>query len=235
MNRESLVLLAAAVLLCAAVLGFAGRHLETPGLYYDEVIQATPASEFLRTGGRPLAIPGAHNTWMFGGWFPLMTQPYMSALKSQLLIPVFGVFGADGETLRRATLVWGCIGLVLCMLWMRAVWGVGIAVLAASLLALDPSFLLVARHDWGSVSLALICRGGGLWLLARGWQLDSRPRLALGGMLLGLGVTNKLDAATFVLGAALALAAAWRGPTDSPPSRRVQSRIEIIFYPIFVL
>ncbi|HJO24109.1 MAG: hypothetical protein QF890_12465 [Myxococcota bacterium] len=212
MSRESLTLLVASTALCAAVLGFAARHLDTPGLYYDEVIQATPASEFLREGGRPLQIPGARNTRLFGGWFPLMTQPYMSALKSQLLIPVFGLFGADGATLRRATLVWGCLGLVLCMLWMRAVWGVGLAVLAGTLLAFDPSFLFVTRHDWGSVSLALVFRGGGLWLLATGWQRDSVRRLALGGLLLGLGVTNKLDAAAFVAGAALATAVAWLGP-----------------------
>ena len=56
MKREQLALLGVAVLLCAAVLGFAGRHLETPGLYYDEVIQATPASEFLREGGRPSQV-----------------------------------------------------------------------------------------------------------------------------------------------------------------------------------
>ena len=220
MSRESLILLAASTVLCAAVLGFAARHLETPGLYYDEVIQATPASEFLREGGRPLEIPGARNTRLFGGWFPLMTQPYMSGLKSQLLIPVFAVFGSDGPTLRRTTLVWGCLGLVLCMLWIRAVWGVGVAVLAGALLACDPSFLFVTRHDWGSVSLALVCRGGGLWLLATGWQRDSAARLALGGLLLGLGVTNKLDASVFVAGAALALAATW----TSPGLRRLTGR-----------
>ena len=43
-SRETLVLLAAAAVLCAAVLGFAARHLDTPGLYYDEVIQAAPAA-----------------------------------------------------------------------------------------------------------------------------------------------------------------------------------------------
>ena len=115
MSRESLILLAASTVLCAAVLGFAARHLDTPGLYYDEVIQATPASEFLRERGRPLEIPGARNTRLFGGWFPLMTQPYMSGLKSQLLIPVFAVFGSDGPPLRRPPRVWGCLGLVLCM------------------------------------------------------------------------------------------------------------------------
>lgn len=204
-SREGLVLGAACLALCAAVLGFAGRHLETPGLYYDEVIQATPASEFLREGGRPLQIPGAINTRLFGGWFPVWTQAYMSGLKSQLLIPSFALFGADRVTLRLTTLVWGCAGLVFCVLWIHAVWGLAAALLAGALLACDPSFLFVTRHDWGSVSLALVCRGAGLWLLVGGFR-GCAPRAFFGGLLLGLGVTNKIDAAPFLLGAALALA-----------------------------
>ena len=160
--------LAFGLLLCVAVLAFAGRDLSTPGLYYDEAIQAAPAAEFLREGGRPLAIPGATSTRWLGGWLPLMTQPYMSALKSQLLIPVFAVCGAGPATLRLATLVAGCAGLLLCMFWVRRVWGTPAALLTGVLLASDPSFLFVTRHDWGSVSLALVCRGGGLWLLDRG-------------------------------------------------------------------
>jgi hypothetical protein len=210
-SRQTFAFAAGAALLCAAVLGFAGRQLETPGLYYDEVIQAAPASEFLREGGRPLEIPGARNTRLFGGWFPLMTQPYMSGLKSQLLIPSFALFGAGRATLRMTTLVWGCLGLVLCMLWVRAVWGIPAALLMGLLLASDPSFVFVTRHDWGSVALALVCRGGGLWLLTSGWGVAAW-RIALGGFLLGLGVSNKIDAATFLLGtgAGLALVApAW--------------------------
>ncbi len=89
MTRENAALTGLFAVLCLAVLLLGGRQLDAPGLYYDEVIQATPASEFLREGGEPLSIPGAHNSWLFGGWFPLMTQPYMGALKSQLLIPGF--------------------------------------------------------------------------------------------------------------------------------------------------
>ena len=41
---------------------------------------------------------------MFGGWLPWMTQGYMGALKSQLLIPVFALVDAvpAAETLDRS-------------------------------------------------------------------------------------------------------------------------------------
>ncbi|MEE9609280.1 MAG: hypothetical protein V3U03_16190, partial [Myxococcota bacterium] len=187
------------------MLGFAAHHLEVPGLYYDEVIQATPASEFLREGGRPLQIPGARNTWLFGGWFPVMTQAYMGALKSQALIPAFAAFGATRETLRLTTLLWSLAGLMLAMLWAREVLGLPVALLAGALVALDPSFVWVSRHDWGSFALGFLCRGGGLALVTSGWRRPSRARLAAGGLLLGLGLYNKIDFAVFLAAAGLAL------------------------------
>ncbi len=187
------------------MLGLAARHLEAPGLYYDEVIQATAASEFLREGGRPLQIPGARNTWLFGGWFPVMTQAYMGALKSQALIPAFAAFGATRETLRLTTLLWSLAGLLLAMLWARAVLGLPVALLAGALVALDPSFVWVSRHDWGSFALGFLCRGGGLALVTSGWLRPSRARLAAGGLLLGLGLYNKIDFAVFLAAAGLAL------------------------------
>jgi hypothetical protein len=203
-SRETRTLLLGFAALCACAFAIAAPRLDSPGLYYDEVIQATPASEFLREGGKPLQIPGARNTWLFGGWFPLMTQPYMGALKSQLLIPTFALFGATRETLRLATLAWSCAGLLLLMLWARRLFGLPVALLAAALLALDPSFLFVSRHDWGSVALALVCRGAGLYLLTTGWQAASLARLVGGGFALGLGIYNKIDFAPFLGGAGLA-------------------------------
>jgi hypothetical protein len=205
MSRESSALAAGFGVLCLCVFALLARNLDEPGLYYDEVIQATPASEFLRQGGEPLRIPGARNTWLFGGWFPLMTQPYMGALKSQMLIPTFAAFGATRETLRLATLAWSCVGLGLAMLWARRLFGLRAALLAGAFLAFDPSFLFVSRHDWGSVALALVFRGGGLYLATTGWARASLVRLAAGGLLLGLGIYNKIDFAPFVAGAGLAL------------------------------
>ena len=205
MTRENAALTGLFAVLCVAVFVLGGRQLDAPGLYYDEVIQATPASEFLREGGEPLSIPGAQNTWLFGGWFPVLTQPYMGALKSQLLIPSFAVFGTSRETLRLVTLAWSCIGLGLLALWTRRMYGPAAAALVALLVALDPSFLFVSRHDWGSVSLAMVCRGGGLLWLAAGWERRSVGRLAVGGLLMGLGLYNKIDFVGFLAGAGIAL------------------------------
>ena len=220
-SRPTAAVVAAVALLTVGVLAIAGRALDTPGLYYDEVIQALPAAEFLRDDGRPHEIPGARSRRLFGGWFPLMTQPYMGALKSQLLIPVFALAGASAESLRLTTLLWSCLGLLLTALWVQRVYGVAAALLCAVLLAADPSFLFVGRHDWGSVALALVLRGGGLYLLTLGWQARSITGLAAGGLLLGLGLFNKIDHAGFLVGVSLAFAATaprsvWRELRDQP-------------------
>ncbi len=206
MTHATRTLLATFVVLCVAIFALAGRQLEVPGLYYDEAIQALPAAEFLRDDGRPLEIPGAVSTWLFGGWFPLMTQPYMGALKSQLLIPVFWLADVSVETLRITTLAWACLGLLFLLLWATRLFGAPVACIAAALLALDPSFLFVSRHDWGSVSLAFTLRMAGLWLATEGWLRGSRARLLGGGLLLGLGVFNKIDFAAFLVGVAAAAA-----------------------------
>jgi hypothetical protein len=127
----------------------------------------------------------------------------MGALKSQLLIPVFACCGASAATLRAATFLWGLSGLLLAMLFARHLLGAPVALVAGALLALDPAFLFASRHDWGSFALGLVCRCGGLLLAAVGFERRSRARLAGAGLVLGLGVYNKLDLAP-VLGAAAA-------------------------------
>ncbi|MBW2666164.1 MAG: glycosyltransferase family 39 protein [Deltaproteobacteria bacterium] len=202
-------LLVAFALLCALALALAGRHLDAPGTYYDEVIQAEPAVQFLAEDGRPSGIPGARTIRLFGGWFPITVQPYMGALKSQLLIPVFAVFGASVPTLRLATLGIALIGLLFAMLWARETLGIPIAIASGLLLATDPSFLLTARHDWGSFALGFCCRCGGLYFLTVGWRRGSIAPPFVGGLLFGLGVYNKIDFGVFMAAAAVALALAF--------------------------
>jgi hypothetical protein len=207
-RRERLVLALSFVLLSCVALGIAGRDLEVPGLYYDEVIQAEPAVQFLADDGRPSRIPGARTTRLFGGWFPVMIQPYMGALKSHVLMPAFAGFGATAASLRLTTLVCSLVGLLFAMLWAREALGTRVAIVAGALLAVDPSFLLTSRHDWGSFALGFLCRCGGLYFVTTGWTRHSAWRLFAGGLCFGLGIYNKIDFGVFLVAAGLALAIA---------------------------
>lgn len=204
-RRDGLAALGVSLACVALAFALVGRDLDRPGPNYDEVIQATPALDFLRGEGGPAPVPGARNVRWLGGWFPLMTQPYMGALKSQLLIGHFAGFGATTRSLRLATLSWACLGLALVVLWSWRALGAPTAVVAGLLLAVDPSLLFVARHDWGSFSLGLACRGGALLAFCAGWRRRSLPAMALGGLLVGLGLYNKIDFALFVGAGAVGL------------------------------
>jgi hypothetical protein len=193
------------LVLCAAHLGLSVRSLSLPGPYYDEVIQAVPALDFLRGHARALPLPGARSIDVLGRPFPWQIQPYMGGLKSQLLIPSFGLFGARVEVLRLTTTLWALVGLLLVMLWARRVLGTPVALVAGALLALDPSLLFVARHDWGSMALGLLLRGAGLWLATRWWSSRRPLELAAAGLALGLGIHNKVDFAPFLAAAATML------------------------------
>jgi len=212
-RRDALVFAAgiAGALALAAALGLPA--LDAPGLYYDEAIQAWPAAEFARGSPQPVGLPGATSVPLAGRWLPVLTQPYMGALKSQLLIPVFAAFGASSETLRAATFAWGLAGLALAMLFARRLLGTAVALAAGALLAVDPAFLFVSRHDWGSFALGLVCRCAGLWIALAGFERRSAARLAAAGVALGLGVYNKLDAGVML--AAVAAAAVLAAPRDA--------------------
>jgi len=195
----------AAVPCIAAAAWLAGRGLGEPGLYYDEVIQARPALEFIRGDDVPLRVPGERAVRVLGYWLPWMTQAYMGALKSQLLIPVFALAEPDAALLRGTTLAWALLGIPLVMLFANRALGLPVAVLTGALLAVDPSLLFIARHDWGSFSLGFLLRGGALVLVQRGWLGGSRWTIAAGGVCAGLGVYNKIDFGVWVAAAGIAV------------------------------
>lgn len=210
MPRATRGALVIAWLLCAALgLGLAGRGLEVPGLYYDEAIQAGPARDFVRGASRGAHAPGIESVSLGGRPFPWMTQAYMGALKSQLLIPSFALFGAGKRVLRATTLTWALLGVGLAMVFVWQLCGVATAFVAGLLLVTDPSLLFVARHDWGAASLAFGLRCGVLVCALAGWRSGHRRRWWLAaGLLAGLGLYNKVDFAGGLAALALALLAA---------------------------
>ena len=184
--------------------------LGVPGPYYDEVIQALPSLEFLEGRPRALALPGSEVLRLQGRPFPWMTQAYMGALKSQLLIPSFAVAGSDLSVLRLTTLAWSALGLLACIAFARRVFGSGVALVAGLLVVCDPSFLFLSRHDWGSFSLGFLLRCASLLFAAAWWESGRLRHALLAGATLGLGIYNKVDFALFPAAAALALLAADR-------------------------
>ena len=204
---EMWILCGSWLVLTALALAIAARDLSAPGLYYDEVIQAVPASEFLAAqDGQPLQMPGASSTRFLGRWLPVFTQPYMGALKSQLLIPAFAVFGASDASLRLTTLVWSLLSIGFAMLLAHQLLGLGAALITGALLAVDPSLLFVGRHDWGSFALAHLFRCAGLYFFVTSWSRRSHARGFAAGLCFGLGVYNKVDFVVPLAAAGLALA-----------------------------
>ncbi|MGE4605627.1 MAG: glycosyltransferase family 39 protein [Myxococcota bacterium] len=196
-------------LLCGVAIGIAGRELDRPGLYYDEIIQVEPSVRFLTADPSPHAIPGASQIRVASRWFPVMTQPYMGALKSQLLIPFLAIFGTSPASLRLTTLAWSLVGVLLMMSWARNALGLSVALIAGALVVLDPNFLLVSRHDWGSFGLGFVFRCGALLLITQAFRQRGVGGLKLvaGGALLGLGIYNKIDFGVALIAAVLALLA----------------------------
>jgi hypothetical protein len=193
--------------LAVLFLGIAARHLDVPGPYYDEVVQAGPARDFLE--GQAVAhLPCSEVLWVFGRPFPVRTTEYMGALKSQLLVPSFALFGANLDVLRFSTLVLSLLGLGFALYWAESTLGLGASILAGLLLVLDPTFVFISRHDWGSFSLAFLCRCAGLALITLGWRQNRRGALAFGALALGLGLYNKVDFGVFFLAAGAGVFAA---------------------------
>ncbi len=199
-------------------LALAGRGLDSPGLYYDEAVQARPALEFTTGRVHATALPGSASVWLGKRKLPVMTQPYMGALKSQALIPSFWIAGPKVETLRLTTLLWALGGVALIAAFSRRVFGEATALTTTALLCFDPSFLLLARHDWGSFSLSFLLRGVALWCGWRWWESRRATWLWTAAFAAGLAFYNKVDIAIFAAAvgtaglvvAAKPLALAWR-------------------------
>lgn len=188
----------------AIALAAGAFQIDAPGLYYDEAIQAGPARDFLDGRAAGVHASDLHTREVAGRPFPWRTAVYMGALKSQLLIPSFALFGPSVEVLRLTTLVWGLVGLALTIRLAQSWFGPGAAGLTGLLLALDASFVFVSRHDWGSFAASLALRSAALVLVTAGWRRQRAGLLLLGGLALGLGFYNKVDFATFLVGSAAA-------------------------------
>ena len=204
--RSALLVVAAWLALALVAFAIAAPRVQAPGLYYDEAFLGQQAKDFFEPG-RGVAHPGStREVELFGRSFPLRNAVYLGSLKSQLLIPVFALFGADVMVLRLATLATSLVALLFVMAWARRVLGTAAALLGGVLVASDPTGWFLSLHEWGPFTTLLLCRAAGFWLVTLGW-LERRPlAVALGGLWLGLGIYARADFLVVLAGAGLALA-----------------------------
>ena len=222
MKREFPMLMCGWLVLATFLFAMGWQNLSTPGLYYDEAVYPGLAKEFL--AGHPGAhISGSSKTEILGRPFPLLVQPYLSAMKCWLLIPIFKLFGATLAVIRGTNLVLTAAALLLCMLWIWRMLGLAEALLTGLLLVSDPAFFFTNALDWGGAPLAFICRLGGLLLALLAWRRRHTGFALAAGFVFGLGMLNKIDFGVVVAGTLLA--AVYAGGRSIAPVFRTRPAI----------
>jgi hypothetical protein len=115
---------------------------------------------------------------------PLVVFPYTGALKTYLYWPVFHFFAPNAFSLRSPMVLAGLLTILGLYYFARRIAGIHAALLAAVLLASDPSFLLADTFDWGPVALQHLLLVAGCCLIVRG-------NLRSGFFVFGLGLWDK--------------------------------------------
>jgi 4-amino-4-deoxy-L-arabinose transferase-like glycosyltransferase len=129
---------------------------------------------------------------VFHRHIPLMVMSYVGTLKTWIYSAIFLFASVDIWTVRLPMVVTGALTVfVFCRFTSRAA-GPMAAVIAAFLLATDPSFVVTNTFDWGPVALGHFLLVTGCFFLLCFWQEEHKMRnLVAGFFFLGLGLWNK--------------------------------------------
>ena len=133
--REILVILVAWLVVSLLLAALAWPNLSSPGLYYDEAVNAGMAREFMTGRIQGPHMPGTQTINLSGRPFPLFVQWYFGAVKPWLIIPSLMIFDSTTPVLRLTSLFWYLVGLLIFMLWTRKLLGLSAALVAAPILA----------------------------------------------------------------------------------------------------
>jgi len=207
--RDLAVVLSVWLAVAATVVMIALPNLSAPGLYYDEAGTAGLAKDLMKGRVSGTHMPGTETVNLFGRPFPLFVQWYFGAVKPWLMIPSFLLFDPTVPVLRLTSLFWYLAGLLLFMLWTRKLLGLSAALLAAPILALDPSLFFPAVVDWGPVIPGFLCRLAGYYFLLCWWRKRKMRDGLLGAFACGLGFFAKIDFAVILGGCGIAAVAVY--------------------------
>lgn len=129
---------------------------------------------------------------VFHRHIPLMVMSYVGTLKTWIYAAIFHFVRVDVWTVRVPMVVAGAVTVFVFYRFTSRAAGPAAALIAAFLLATDPSFLLTNTFDWGPVALGHLLLVTGCFCVLRFWQGRNRMRdLGLGFFFLGLGLWNK--------------------------------------------
>jgi len=119
-------------------------QLRLPGPNYDEAVEARPAVQILQN----LPVEAHRNAviHLFGKELPLMIVDYVGALNSLVLLLYFKVGGIGVITMRLWPITVGAFIVLLTYLLGKALFDKRIGLMAATLLAVQPSFVFFARQ-----------------------------------------------------------------------------------------
>jgi hypothetical protein len=160
------------------------------GLQMDEALFAGP---YYQTVQREFRIRLFHHN------IPLMVMTYIGTLKTLIYWPLIAIFRSGFEAhpphaawvLRLPTVLAGALTVWLFFNLAERSAGRRTAVIAALLLASDPTFLLTNTFDWGPVALEHLLLVTGCYFLVK-YAQNRLPRdLPLGFFFLGLALWNK--------------------------------------------
>ena len=193
------------------------------GVQNDEALFAAP---LYQQNARQFCITVFHKQIV------LMVMSYIGTLKTALYWPILAVFGANVWSVRLPVVLAGAVTVCFFYHLVKISAGPKAALLAALLLATDPSFLLTNTFDWGPVALEHLLLVTGCLLVLRSAQEGSRKYdLPLGFFLFGLGLWNKAIFAWALAGLAVSVAVVFRAEVKSlvTPRRVTIAGIAFLF------
>ncbi len=173
----------------ALYLGLTLHQLHLPGPNYDEAIEAQPAVQWLQN----LPVEAHRNAviHVWGKPLPLMIVDYVGALNTYVLLIFFKLGGISVPVMRMWPILVGAIILWLTWRLGERLMGWRAGLMAAMLLAVQPSFVFFMRQGIyvTNTTIALMLA---IWLALLRWIETGKPRWAwLIAFMAGLGLWAK--------------------------------------------
>jgi hypothetical protein len=176
----------ALVILCL----FAGLAIrQRPGLNNDEARLVQGAVQ-MRTSPDELPLPHDPEAWLgfFGQHMPLMTSPYIGAVKDYLCLPLFAIFRHHTSVIREVSMLLAVFGVWAFTKLLSDYASPPAATITAAIIAINPAFVYSTTFDSGSVATYIAAIG--LLCLAISHYLQTRtPGAAFWiGAAMGFGI-----------------------------------------------